>query len=205
MGYDSEITPEFRVAWPNVFELKENVIEGKSNGKKECWVTCLFKKGEDLTRLKKLAMAAGKEHFGENTKKWPKFKNATFRDQKEMAKQDPETQEMGPLPAGCEEGAFFIRLKSRQLPGIVDQKRRPIIDAEKFYSGCWARAEVTAVGYSNLGNHGISFWMNNLQLVRDDEPLTGRRRAEDVFEAIEVEEEEDVLGGSGNADMDALF
>lgn len=215
---NSVFTPIFRVAWPSVFELKVNEMPGQvSNGTKkpETWLTALFPEKREampkqlqahwkpLDELKKLAMEAAKEKWGADTKKWPKFKNATFRDQSELRKEGQET-----LPDGCIEGAKFIRLKSRQIPGIIDQKRRPIVDGEKFYAGCWAHASVSAMAYSMLGNCGVSFWMNNIQLVADDEPLSGRRRAEDEFEEIPMEEAEpNILGAEekGGEEIDDLL
>ena len=39
--------------------------------------------------------------------------------------------------------------------------------------------------YEKMGNAGVSIGLNNLQLVRDGEPFSGRRKAEEAFSAIE--------------------
>ena len=62
-----------------------------------------------------------------------------------------------------------------------------VIDPSKVFGGCWARAQVHAYAYDKKGNQGVSFGLNNLQLVpagdRPDEPFGGNR-AEDAFDAV---------------------
>ena len=44
--------------------------------------------------------------------------------------------------------------------------------------------------YSAMGNNGISAGLNNVQFIRDGEPLGGRSRAEDDFDVYEDPEAE---------------
>ena len=48
------ITPEFRASYPKLFKAEVNQMSGKA----EYSVVALFKKGEDLTALKKAAEQA---------------------------------------------------------------------------------------------------------------------------------------------------
>jgi hypothetical protein len=79
--------------------------------------------------------------------------------------------------------AMYINVTSTTRPGIVDENVQPIIDESKIYPGCYVRAEIRAFTYDNQGK-GVSFGLNNLQFVKDGEPLGNRRRPEDVFGAV---------------------
>jgi hypothetical protein len=181
-------TPVFRVSYPNLFQAKEN----KLSGKLEYSVQALFPKGADLSKMKAAAMAAGVKKWGEDTKKWPKQKNSPFRDQAERAKD-------GKLPPECEAGGIFMNFKSKDQPQVVDQQLNSVLDKTKVYAGCYAKANVTAFAYSQLGNSGISFSLNSVQFVKDGEPLGSRPRIEDAFQPIEIE------NNSTGADASSIF
>ena len=68
-------------------------------------------------------------------------------------------------------GHMYMALSSKRKPGLVDADLNPILDASEIYSGCWGRVSMNAFPYSNSGNKGISFGLNNVQKLRDDEPL----------------------------------
>ena len=78
-------------------------------------------------------------------------------------------------------GMYFLNANSTSAPGIVDLERQPIIDRREIYSGCYGRASVNFYAFSANGNRGIAAGLNNLQKVRDGEPLGGKPRAEDDF------------------------
>jgi hypothetical protein len=59
-----------------------------------------------------------------------------------------------------------------------------IIEEKDFYSGCFARATVRAFAYSNKGNNGVAFGLQNIQKLRDGDPLGGRTRPSDDFQAV---------------------
>jgi hypothetical protein len=170
------MTPEFRVDWNNVFHPKKNELSGKE----EYALTALFPKGADLSAMKAAANAAIVEKWGEDKTKWPKNLRSPFRDQGE--KDGPQ----------YEEGAVFMNLKSKQRPGVVDAKVQDIIDETEFYRGCYARATVQAYAYDQAGNRGVSFGLQNIQKMKDGEPMGGgRAKASSEFEAV---------GGGGSSD-----
>ena len=173
-------TPTFRVSYPNVFKAKRNDL----NGQDEFSIVALFKKGEDLSALKAAAQKAIVDKWGPDKEKWPKNLRSPFRDQAERAK-DVDGKRI--LPAGHEEGAIFLNLKSKQRPGVVDQNVQDIIDESQFYAGCFARASVNAFAYDQKGNRGVSFGLGNIQKVKDGEPLGNRARPEADFAPIAVE------------------
>lgn len=177
------IPPQFRVSYPNVFTPKLNDL----NGKNEYSMVCLFKKGEDLSALKKAAEACLVEKLGADKAKWPKNLKSPFRDQGEKEKD-------GALPDGYEEGAIFMTVKSSQKPGLVDANNQDIIDAAEFYAGCYARASLRPYYYDKKGNKGVAFGLQNIQKLADGESLGGSRvKASDEFEPVAS-----ASGGSAN-------
>jgi hypothetical protein len=69
---------------------------------------------------------------------------------------------------------------------VVDQRRNAISKEDNtFFSGCYARASLVAFAYDKMGNKGVSFALQNIQKTRDGEPFSGRKKAEDEFDAIE--------------------
>lgn len=86
--------------------------------------------------------------------------------------------------------AYFINANSATAPGIVDVDRNPILDRSEVYSGVYGRASINFYAFNSNGNKGIACGLNNLQKIRDGEPLGGKSRAEDDFA---TEEDEDFL------------
>ena len=87
--------------------------------------------------------------------------------------------------------SYFINANSPQAPGIVDADRQPILERGEVYSGVYGRASISLYAFNSNGNKGIACGLNNLQKLRDGEPLGGRSRAEDDFA---TEDDEDFLG-----------
>lgn len=77
--------------------------------------------------------------------------------------------------------SYFVNANSSTAPGIVDADRQPIIDTSEVYSGVYGRASISFYAFNSNGNKGIACGLNNLQKIRDGEPLGGRSRAEDDF------------------------
>lgn len=69
--------------------------------------------------------------------------------------------------------AYFINANSATAPGIVDADRQPIIDHSEVYSGVYGRASINFYAFNSNGNRGIACGLNNLQKIRDGEPLEG--------------------------------
>ena len=86
-------------------------------------------------------------------------------------------------------GAYFVNANSATAPGIVDADRQPILDTSEVYSGVYGRASINFYAFNSNGNKGIACGLNNLQKIRDGEPLGGKSRPEDDF----ADEDEDFL------------
>ena len=78
-------------------------------------------------------------------------------------------------------GSYFINANSATAPGIVDADRNPIMDRSEVYSGVYGRSSINLYAFNSNGNRGIACGLNNLQKIRDGEPLGGKPRAEDDF------------------------
>ena len=77
--------------------------------------------------------------------------------------------------------SYFINANSGTAPGVVDANCQPIIDTSEVYSGVYGRASINFYAFNSNGNKGIACGLNNLQKIRDGEPLGGKARAEDDF------------------------
>ena len=86
--------------------------------------------------------------------------------------------------------AYFINANSASAPGIVDADRQPILERSEVYSGVYGRASINLYAFNSNGNKGIACGLNNLQKIRDGEPLGSKSRAEDDFAS---DEEDDFL------------
>ncbi len=84
--------------------------------------------------------------------------------------------------------SYFINANSSTAPGIVDAARQPIIDRSEVYSGVYGRASINFYAFNSNGNKGIACGLNNLQKIRDGEPLGGKSSAESDFDTEDDDE-----------------
>lgn len=189
-------TPEFRVSFPHVF--KPNAFVNPKTGESQepkFRLVMLFDKKADLTALKKARVAAIREKWGDDKAKWPKNLRSPFRDGSE--KSDMEGYE----------GKIFVSASSKQKPGLVNQQVQAIISEDEFYAGCYARATLFAYAYDAMGNKGVAFGLQNIQKLRDGESFSGRKKAEDEFDAVDDDidiSDEDDIDGTEDEDEDYL-
>lgn len=162
-------TPEFRASFPHVFKAHTG-FEGQEA---KFSIVMLFDKKVDLKDLKRAAFAAATDKWGPK-EKWPKNLRLPFRDGSD--KSDLQGYE----------NTIYVTATTKQRPGVVDQKLTPIAeDDQAFYAGCYARATLIAFAYDKAGNRGVSFSLQNIQKLRDGDPFSGRKKAEDEFESVE--------------------
>jgi Protein of unknown function (DUF2815) len=164
------VTPEFRVSYPAVITPKAFKNQAPA------WsVTMNFKKTQDISSLKKAAEAVCIDKWGQDRAKWPKNLRSPFRDG-DKEKADKEGYQ----------GCWFVKAQHKKSPpGLVGPNKQPILNEADFYAGCYARAEILAYAYDNEFGAGIGFSLQNVQKVRDGEPLSGRSKPEDVFDSVE--------------------
>ena len=187
-------TPDFRAAFPAVFEARLN----KMNQKLEFSIVALFPADTDLKAMKMAAKEACIKKWGKDPSVWPTNLKSPFKDQGDRAKIDKETGKKV-LPQGYVAGNIYVNFKSNQRPGVVDRNVQKIIDTSEFYGGCWAKASVNAFAYDTAGNQGVSFGLGNLQKVKDDSAFGNRTKPEDDFAPVASPD------GANNKSADAMF
>ncbi len=85
----------------------------------------------------------------------------------------------GPECRGC----WVFTASSKQRPEVVDPNVQPIMSATDIYSGMYARVSINFFAYDAAGKRGIGCGLGNVQKLEDGEPLGGRTRAADDFDA----------------------
>lgn len=177
------VTGKVRLSYAHLFEP----YASDPDDEKKYSVTILIPKTDKGTLAKiKAAQDAARENG--KTSKWdgriPSNLSTTLHDGDEEAdlEKNPEYK-----------GMMYMAMSSKQRPGIVDENVNPIMDPTEVYSGCYARVSIRAFPYNAKGKKGISFGLNNVQKLADGEPLGGRSRAEDDFDAVGGDEDGDGL------------
>lgn len=186
------ITPEAILSYPNLFVPRA----AQEGGTEKFSAALVFPEGTDTTELKKAAIAAAQEKWGDRLK-GAKIKALetqhgyqTFLVAGEFRallpwRDHPETI----ATKGYPEGSTFINARSTRKPGIVtvyqgpDGKPLPLDDESKVYAGVIVKASVDAYAYEHSGNKGVAFGLGNIQIIRDGERLDGSVAAQDEFEA----------------------
>ena len=166
------ITGVVRLSFPHLFEK----YAVGSNGEPKYSCMLLIPKTDRATIRKikaaqqeALTLGASKFKGGKPPKNW----KGTLRD----GDTEKDTEEYPEY-----EGHYFMNVSSNRRPGVVDINRNPV-EPEEIYSGCYVRASINAYAFNTQGNAGVSFGLNNIQKVRDGEPLGGGgSKAEDDFD-----------------------
>lgn len=177
------ITGLVRFSYPKVFK-PESIEEG---GEKKYSVNIIIPKSdkETLSKIKKAIEAAKEE--GKTSKfagKIPANLKTPLRDGDEDRPDDEAYH-----------NAYFISCSSKQKPGIIDRHKNEILDEADFYSGCYGRVSVKFFAFNTAGNKGIACGLNNIQKLKDGDPLGGRNRAVDDFaDDFDTDEDDDLLG-----------
>jgi len=160
-----------RLTMPYVFTPAKPMQEGQDA---KYTVRLLFPKGADLSVL----INAAKEVAVANHTGSMSGLHMPIRDQGEKEEYE-----------GFEEGAFFFNCSSKKRPAVVDRKMQPITDPAEIYSGCWALVTVRPFWFKAPVKKGVSFGLQNVQKIADDERLGGvGTSAADDFAPVEIEE-----------------
>lgn len=177
------LTPYFRLSFPDLFEAKLHK-KAKPGDKPRFGLVMLFPKTTDLTAMRAFAKADIVARLGADfdIKKY---------NEGAMARNAPLFQ--NPFLDGDHKdldgykGCYAVRASSLTRPGVVNQAVQTIIDPTEIYPGCWCRATVDCYSWNNEGA-GVRFGLLNVQKVKDDQPFGNRKRAEDDFTAVAMEQ-----------------
>ena len=170
---DTLISPEFRAAFISVFKATLP-RDAKPDQKPKFSVRAAFPPTTDMSALKREAASVAREKWGDNV---PKSLRSPFRRNDELD---------NPI-AGIGDDWIVMTFSANadRRPGIVDGKLQDIIDENDIYSGAWYRAQIRGYAYEQQGNKGVSFGLQNIQKLRDDDPIGGGRPpASKAFEAV---------------------
>ena len=190
-------TTEFRVSFPHVFQTHK----ASDDAKPKYSISMLFPEGPDsISEIKRIVKEVLEQYKVAEPKVIKQierkeflfpWENGTAYNEREDGKY-PEAVGMTVVKASAAES---------RKPGVVDQNLQAITDPSEFYAGCYARASIVAFAWENTGKRGISLGLNNVQKLRDGDPLGGgNSRPEDDFE--KVKSAAGITGGSSDEDFD---
>lgn len=166
-------TENFRMSFPYLLETREG-----DDGRKTYQLTMLYPPGSDLKPLNAAMKAAMVEKYGADNSKWPKLRRGPKDVLRDFAEYNAETKK--PL-AGDWTGWTMVRCSASEKfpPGIVGPTKNangkfPIItDAREIYGGRWARATLDAYVYERKDGKGVTFGLQNVQLLKHDTKFGG--------------------------------
>ena len=179
---DNMLTPIFRAAFCALFKAVKPK-NSQPDKAPEFSIRACFPPDTDLSAMKAAASEAAREKWGDklDDKKFVEKMNSPFSTNDEL---DNPIQGIGD-----DWIIMTFSAKEAHRPGIVDKKLQDILDEEEVYSGAWFRAQVRAYAWENTGKKGVSFGLQNVQKIKDDEQIgAGRMPASKAFEAVPDED-----------------
>lgn len=178
------VTGPVRLSFPNLFTPK-----AAAEGQESKYSTMILIPKSDKATVKALrdaekeAAENGKSKFGG---KVPSNLNSIIHDG-----DDEDITENYPERAGH----WYMTVSSspQYRPGVVDKNLNPVLDQSEVYSGVYAKVSVRAFAYNTAGNKGVSFGLQNVQILGYGENLGGGVKPEEEFSVEEVEESESLI------------
>jgi len=179
-----------RISYAKIFTPEKNDLSGKDEY--SCMVLIPKSDTKTVSAIKNAIKMAIKSKFGDKS---PNGLRIPLR--------DGDKSGDGGVPSGADAGTapygdhYFVNAKNTRQPGVVDQKRRKVIDAGEIVSGDYVRVSMNAFGYDNKSK-GVAFGLNAIQLVRKGQPLGGSFNAHDEFTDLPEQ-------GNAKESDDAMF
>jgi hypothetical protein len=171
------LTPYATISFPTLFSPKSRSEGGDPVFSCSLLFGISEQKSKEYKAMQTACIEAARAKFGQdvklNTVAMP------FRDASEKEYQ------------GYDEGVMYINPWSKQKPGVVDARLQDVLDPAQVYAGQIVRAQVTPFAWSNTGKKGVSFGLNNIQIVKADAPrIDGRVSASKAFTAVDEDDED---------------
>jgi hypothetical protein len=184
------ITPKFRASFPQLFEAK---AFGEQEAKFS--IKMLFDKKTDLKPLQDVVKKAAQAKWGDQL---PKGLTTPFANGDEKEYEGYEN-------------TIVVSAASKFKPPVVNQKVEPILDAEEFYAGCYARAALVAYAWEysdpttkKVMKRGVSFNLESVQKLAEGKPFVSRPKVEDTFDAVEDGSDDETNYEKADDDMSFL-
>ncbi len=190
------VTPEFRMVWPNLFEPRAFMRDGKPTGEPKYGLTMLFTK-DDISGLKAVAAKVAKAQWPGRDLKELKF---PFKNGDALAKASiKKDEDAGKTPRDVSfyEGMVVVKTSSKFAPQVHGMDRKEILDPKRSYSGAYGYAELNFVAYPGVGGgqDGVTCYVNFVMLSdRKGDRIAGKN-AVDVFAGIQGSDVAADVGG----------
>jgi hypothetical protein len=187
------VTGVVRLSYVNLFKPR---MRGEGDAAREQYSVLLLVPKSDKETVAKISAAikAAKEE---------KWGNKIPPNLKSIVKDGDAREDLDERPEYA--GHYYMSVSSNTQPGVVGRDPSIAIqDPTEVYSGCYAKVALRCAGYDKEVNRGTTFYLNHVQKVKDGEPLGSVTRAEDVFEALGAEYD-DEFGASAPADGSDLL
>lgn len=189
------LTPKFRVAFPQIAELK--VFQPGQKGRYSC--VALFTPSEftekDKVKWTALLAACNKVAIENFKKPMKELDRSVYKTPFHRGEEKEQY-------AGFGKGVIFFTMSAyTRRPSILGPDNASPVDPADFYPGCFARASVNP--FASVQWKSISIGMNHLQKLGEGERLDGSTSAEDDFgsDANEYSADADLgVGGEGGED-----
>lgn len=95
-------------------------------------------------------------------------------------------------------GHWVLRTSSTSKPDIVDEFGNPVLEASKFYAGCYCHFSVNIKAYNNK-QLGVGAYLNCVGFAKDGEPLEGHASAKEDFAGLFVGQNTQIPGPAAPA------
>jgi len=167
------VTPIMRASFPSVHKPDTGGQFSKGDYRLDL---CLPKEEKDkLKPLKQLCLKTAQKHW----------KGIKFNDLKTPIKDGDEREGDNAAYEGC----VYFNAHSNRKPGIVGPDRQPLEEDQEVYGGCFVRVSLVVATYERTEQvkvregsktktvkekvKGVTFYLNNVQFVKDGERLGG--------------------------------
>lgn len=180
--------PKARISYPYLFSPRPPNPK-KPDEEPRFGVALIFEEGTDLKPMMLVAMEVAQA-------RWPKAPAMIKSGRLHWPfRSDPEDVAEKGYPLG----STFTNTSAKSKPGVVDASLADVTDPGDAYAGRYCFASVTAYTYDVKGNKGVTFGINNLQILEHGERLDGRMSPQDEFEV-----EESALADLSGLDEEAV-
>tara|TARA_R100001510_G_scaffold51698_1_gene51721 strand:- start:2065 stop:2613 length:549 start_codon:yes stop_codon:yes gene_type:complete len=179
--------------WPSVFVPKKNKFDGTSRYE---LIAVFEKSSPDVQKLLAAVKAAAE---GENIdlKRANPIKNCKADDERR------EREGLAPRFENLDNAGEYVFIQpwsKTTKPGVVDANINDVIDPNALKDGYHVKLNVNAFAWNKSGRSGISFGLNHVMIVREDERLStggasAPRDPKKIWSAPEGKLDDDLLGG----------
>lgn len=177
--------PRARLYYPWFFKARPNKKEPNNADKARYQTEILLSKGAQMAILVKAVEDLLIDKLG-----------ADYAKKHKVSKPFLKTEDQPKLSEFVDEYPVLMRLKSRDRPGIVFSNGMTCDESKshEVYSGRWAFVSVRPGYYDVDGSKGVTCYLQNVQLLEDDDRLGGGRvSAESEFESADVSSTEEMF------------